>query len=87
MNYEELQSWLLALAEQGRFERDEVDDLLRQRRLFDENRSMIEEQYQQRVVGYVANELVFGDRITEVLDRARSTGRLVYFEPVGFRGL
>jgi len=66
--------------------RDRADDLIRQRRLFDERRKAIETEYYQRVAGYVADKFVSADTTGELLERVQEAfpGRMLYFEPIGY---
>ena len=66
--------------------RQRADDLIRQRRHFDENRQFLEAEYYQRVAGYVADHLRVADTTGQLLDLAQneSPGRMLYFEPIGY---
>jgi hypothetical protein len=70
---------------EGRMTAAQRDDVLEQKRLFDEHRAEIEKQYHFRVVGYVNGVCEVGSTVHEVLNKAqeRFPGRMVYFEPVG----
>jgi hypothetical protein len=61
-------------------------DLLAQKALFDSARSMLELEFYNQIVGYVANVLRSGPEIHELLDRAKKEfpGRMIYLEPIGF---
>jgi hypothetical protein len=54
--------------------------------LFDRNRASIEEEFRQKVVGYVANDRLIADSTRAILDAASAfPGRMLYFEPIGRR--
>ena len=84
MNYDELRDWLFLLVEQRRLTTVRADDLLEQRRRFDELREILESDPPGRVVGVVAGEVVPDDDVSSLLDRCREMfgDRPVYFEPI-----
>jgi hypothetical protein len=86
MTHEEFVNWLADEMSNERMTRPEMDDLLRQNRWFDGDRSVIETEYKGRVVGYVANELRVAEGAHELIDEAKTKfpDKMIYFEPVGF---
>jgi len=66
--------------------RGQAEDLIQQRRLFDENRQVIEAEYRLRVTGYIADRLRVAETAAELLDQVidEFPGRMLYFEPVGY---
>jgi hypothetical protein len=85
VTYEEFAAWIRSLVQQGRLAESDASDILEQRRLFDEQRSIIEAEFDGAVVGIVAGERITRHTTAELLDAARAgfSGRLVYFEPIG----
>jgi hypothetical protein len=82
---EEFAAWVQSLVQQRRLATEEANDVLEQRRLFDEQRSIIEAEYDGSVVGLVAGERIACRTTAELLDSAAANfgARLVYFEPIG----
>ena len=74
----------------GRMTEKERDDLLDQKRVFDEHLppgdTSLRREFQGRIVGYVAGERRIDWEIHKLLDSAKETypGRMIYFEPIGF---
>jgi hypothetical protein len=87
VTFEEFVAWLGQEFLQGRLQEYQVGDLLVQRRLFDENRSVLESEFRNRAVGYVANERQIADSVGPLLDLAAEAfpSRMLYFEPIGYR--
>ncbi len=87
MNFEEFARWLRQELREGRLFEHQVIDLLAQRILFDRKRNLLESEFWLRVVGFVANEQMVSDSTGALLKDAaqRFPGRMLYFEPVGFR--
>lgn len=86
MTLAEFVEWIQRLASEDRLTQAQADDIIEQRRMFDEHRQMLEAEYRGLVVGYCARERLVGESVTGVLDHARETfkrRRLVYFEVVG----
>lgn len=85
MDSEEFVAWVQSLVQQGRLNPEGANDVLEQRRLFDQQRSIIETEFNGSVVGIVAGEQIVRQTTTELLDFAAASfeGRLVYFEPIG----
>lgn len=81
MTTEEFEQWLSSLVRGGRLEPGEYDELVLQRRLFDQNRARIEAEFPGRVVGYIAGNEVIGDSVPELLAAAQRFSGQVYFEP------
>jgi hypothetical protein len=86
MTHEEFVDWLRDEVRNERMSESEMDDLLRQKRLFDGERSIIESEYYRRVVGYVAGYRRVANGIHELIDAAKAQfpDNMIYFEPVGF---
>jgi len=86
MTHEEFVNWLRDEVSNERMTQGEMDDLLAQKSLFDNNRSVIELEYNQLIVGYVAGQQRIADRIHELIDAAKMQfpGKMIYFEPIGF---
>jgi hypothetical protein len=87
VNFAELADWLEQELQAGRLTLEQVLDLLAQRTLFDRDRSWIETEFDQKVVGYIANERTVTESTPTILQRAAQMfpGRMLYFEPIGFR--
>jgi hypothetical protein len=85
VTYEEFAAWIQSLVQQGRLTGSGANDVLEQRRLFDQQRSNIETEFDGSVVGVVAGERITRRTTAELLDAASAdfSGRLVYFEPIG----
>ncbi len=81
----EFRDWLQTLVLEGQVTPEQRNDLLEQKGYFDRHRTEIEQQYHQRVVGYVNGTRDIGSTVHEILNRAkeRYPGRMVYFEPIG----
>jgi hypothetical protein len=77
--------WVRSLVQERRLTNDEADDILEQRRLFDEQRSIIEAEFDGSVIGLVSGQRIARRTMTELLDLAAVDfrGRQVYFEPMG----
>jgi hypothetical protein len=71
---------------EGRLAEYQVADLLAQRRLFDDNRRLIESEFRLKAVGYVASERRAADSVRALLDVAARLfpGRMLYFETIGY---
>lgn len=82
----EFRDWLQTEVQSGRMTRQQRDDLLEQKRLFDADRGEIEQQFQHRVVGYVNGTRKVSNNVQELLAQAQQScpTRMVYFEPIGF---
>ena len=88
MNFDEFTQWTRALTVEGRLSPEQADDVLQQRRRFDNQRQMIENEFPGRVVGFVADELVADDEAPAMLDRVMERfglERQLYFEWIGER--
>lgn len=87
MSFEEFVAWLVRELGAGMIEELQVADLIAQRTLFDQQRTMIEQEFRMRVAGYVANQLRSGSTIRELVSHAQNEfpGRMIYFEPIGYR--
>jgi hypothetical protein len=61
-------------------------DLFNQKRFFDNQRSMIEREYRNRVVGFVDGQIRVAAEIHALLKASRTDfpGKMIYFEPIGF---
>jgi len=85
MTYEEFVTWVESLINRGRLRPEQAQDLIRQRELFDQERSRIEAEFGGYVVGFLDEELVVETGVltllTLALERARGE-RQLYFEPV-----
>jgi hypothetical protein len=86
MTHEEFVGWLAEEFNNERLPESDMADLLRQKQLFDNNRSTIETEYEGHIVGYVAGDLRVADGIHQLIDEAkeRFPDNMIYFEPVGF---
>lgn len=86
MTHNEFIQWLAGEVQSERMTQNEMDELISQKELFEENRSMIETHFSRRVVGYVDGNLMNDERIHGLIDRAneKSPGKMIYFEPIGF---
>lgn len=87
MNEQEFLNWLETLLRERKLTREQVNDLRRQRELFDAERQMIETEFQGRAVGYIADERWVQDCVPDLLDRAVrvfSGSQQLYFEPIGY---
>ena len=62
------------------------DDLVTQKRAFDNDRALIMQQFANQVVGYSGRTQIVGNTVHDVLDQAKRAlpDRMVYFEPIGF---
>ncbi len=65
----------------------QLADLIVQRLLFDENRSWMETEFRLKIVGFVANQRHVSESVTSLLKLSAESfpGRMLYFEPIGFR--
>lgn len=86
MTHEEFVNWLSDEVSNERMTHSEMKDLLHQKELFDSNRSLIETEYNWRIVGYVADQQRVAEDIHELIDAAKEqfSDRMIYFEPIGF---
>lgn len=82
----QFRSWLDEEVAGQRMLPSQRDDLLDQKGYFDRNRAGIQQNNPNEVVGYVDGTQVTGRTVHEVLRKARQqySGKMVYFEPVGF---
>jgi hypothetical protein len=87
VNFEEFAAWLGEEMREGRLEEYQVADLLAQRLMFDERRSMIESEFRRQAVGYIANDLQAAGSVAALLDQTARAfpDRMLYFEPIGYR--
>lgn len=88
MTFEEFSDWLEELVVEGRLTRAAAADLREQRERFDGERDDFvahDVEFDQRVVGFQAGELLVAESVGELMRRARerNPGRLVYFEGIG----
>lgn len=87
MSEQEFLNWLENLRGDRKLTHQQVNDLRRQRELFDAERQMIEAEFQGRAVGYIADERWVEDCVPDLLDRAVGIfggSRQLYFEPIGY---
>lgn len=80
--------WLGTLVERRRLTSEQADDLRQQRELFDADRERIEQEFAGRVVGFVNEELLVRDGVTEMLSAAvghYDGQRQLYYEPIAPR--
>jgi hypothetical protein len=86
MTHEEFASWLRDEVGSERMTQPEMNDLLHQKELFENSRSIIEAENNRRVVGYVADQRWVADSTHGLIDsaKARFPDRMIYFEPIGF---
>jgi hypothetical protein len=70
----------------GRMTAAQMDDLLKQKALFDQYKHTFESVFFHEIVGYVAGNQRSAHNAHVLLDRAKATfpGRMIYFEPIGF---
>ncbi len=82
----EFRDWLQEEVRSGRMTVQQRDDLLEQKQHFDSNRTEIERQFPNQVVGYVSGKRKVGANAQELLAEAQQSypSRMVYFEPIGF---
>lgn len=82
----EFREWLQAEVQSGRMTLQQRDDLLEQKQHFDMNRMEIEQQFPNRVVGYVNGIRKVSSSVQGLLAQAQQScpNRMVYFEPIGF---
>jgi len=87
VTYEELVLWLGRLVEEGRLGEAQMQDILEQRRVFDSERPRLELEYDGLAVGFIAGQLFAAESIDLLLDQtAENDERMLYFEPIGYRG-
>lgn len=86
MTSEEFVIWLRVEVGNQRMTESEMNDLLEQKRLFDDERSIIESKYYRRVVGYIAGHRRVANGIHQLIDGAKAQfpDKMIYFEPIGF---
>ncbi len=82
----EFRDWLQEEVRSGRMTVQQRDDLLEQKQHFDANRTEIERQFPNQVVGYVSGTRKVTATAQELLAEAQRSypSRMVYFEPIGF---
>lgn len=85
MNFEEFQQWLRQLVSEGRLQLDEYEDLLEQRRLFDDKRSIIERDHPGTVVGFVRGHKIVAATAQDLLSEADTYGGQIYYEDISPR--
>ena len=84
MNIEELIAWLREEQQARRLSAFQADEVIAQRRQFDQDRKWLGSEFDGKVVGYVADNRIVEDSVTLLLARAREyEGHMMYFEPVG----
>ena len=87
MTFEEFSAWLDELVRDGRLDGAAAADLREQRARFEGlRRSLDGGDFDRRVVGFQAGELLVADSVGELMEQAheRNATALVYFEGVGF---
>jgi hypothetical protein len=86
MTDSEFAEWLEAEVADNRMTTGQQQDLLDQKRIFENQRSIIEEQYRYQIVGIVAGQLRVGREVHALLGESKMQfpGRMIYFEPIGF---
>lgn len=82
----EFAQWLNDEVEASRITDGQRDDLLGQKATFENQRSMIERNHRNQIVGFVAGQMQVAHEIHALLDSSNSQfpGRMIYFEPIGF---
>jgi hypothetical protein len=83
MGFEEFVAWIRGLAERGHLTWEQAEDVIRQRALFDEQRSMLEVEYAGLAIGFIADQLVVRPGVGPLLNAARNSSqgeRQLYFE-------
>ena len=70
----------------GQMTRAQTDDVRQQRALFEARRDELQRLHHGRVVCFVADELMVGDSVPEIVERAKARypGRMFYAETIGF---
>jgi hypothetical protein len=87
MLHEAFVTMLRRHVKRGRMSEAQLQDLLIQKAHFDAQRPSIERDYRNLVVGFVNGQMHRSGRVHSLMAEARKThpGRLVYFEPIGFK--
>jgi len=86
MTDEEFSSWLDTEVDGNLMSIAQRQDLLAQKAHFDSERAMIERDFPNQIVGYIANERRVGQEIHPFLESVNQEfpGRMIYFEPIRF---
>lgn len=87
MTNAEYESWLEQELQAGRIDEFDADDLREQRSLFEERRGEITDDFPNRVVGFVAGEMLVHPNEENFVRAAEVLwpGKKYYFETVGAR--
>jgi len=87
MEFSEFAAWLRREVEEGHLLQSQMNDLLVQRTIFDNSRSLLESEFRMRAVGFVAGQRQVADSVGELLDGARKSfpSQMLYFETIGYR--
>jgi hypothetical protein len=82
----EFAQWLNDEVEANRITGGQRDDLLSQKALFENQRTLIEQSYRNQIVGFVGGIMQVALDIHVLLESSKSQfpGRTIYFEPIGF---
>lgn len=85
MTVEEFAAWLRELVDEGQISRSQATDLALQRAAFEEARTGLEAEFDQRVVGFQRRQLLVADSVGGLMALAaeRGDGGLIYFEGIG----
>lgn len=81
----DFETMLKEQVEAGQMQQSEMDDLLAQKKLFDDNRQTIEKEHKFKYVGYVNGEMLVAGTMHALLAEARKKhpGKQTYFEKAG----
>jgi len=90
MTDDEFQNWLRDEVANERMQQAQMDDLLKQKFLFDgafgSPNSPLRTEFTFQIVGYVADKRIVANEIHVLIDTAKREfpGRMIYFEPIEF---
>jgi hypothetical protein len=86
MTNEEFVAWLQDETQNNRMSAAQRDDLLAQKRIFEINRSSIEETFRNQIVGYANGIRLVDNDLHRLIANAQIgfPGAMVYFEPIAF---
>lgn len=86
MTDREFTQWLDDEVAGNRITRLQQQDLLQQKRTFENQRTLIEQDYRNQIVGFVADQLRVSRDIHELISMCKEQypKRMIYFEPIGF---
>ena len=83
----EFVQWLDNEVDGNRITSEQRQDLIDQKRIFEVQRRLIEQEHRYKIVGFVAGERRVAQEIHALLDtsKAQFPSRMIYFEPIGFQ--